>query len=853
MTRGHDKHANSDQNSTDPAKIDSARPRIIAIGASAGGLDPLEQFFRATDDDTGCCFIIIQHLSPDFRSMMHELLARHTEMPIERITDGLHIKPDRIYLNIPRVRITLNNDRFRLAPSDQLSEFYRPIDDLFGSIAEHYGKNAMGVILSGTGTDGSEGAQRLKQFGGQVLVQTPEMARFESMPRSIVDARIEDGTGDARELAILAQRWASGERLTTPPLIPVQGDPISSIIALIKRHTNLDFECYKPATVQRRVERRANLLDSGDINAYYIRVTTDPDELETLYSDMLIEVTSFFRDEAAFDSVGQSAMPALMEKLRNGDQLRVWVAGCASGEEAYSLGMLLLEHAEREGVTLNARIIATDAHGRSLDNANAGLFSRQSIHHVSPDRIQRFFDILGDTVRIKKELRKLLIFSTHDVIRDAPFTQIDLLSCRNLLIYLNGETQRHVLSKFHFALNQGGHLLLGPSESVGGISDEFDVIDSRWRIYKKLRNVKLAMPLNLAQLRVGVQQTALPMPTATSKSHVATEGAVRQLRHGRSLRSRRGYQQAIENIASRFSPPGFLLTAEGEVLHVFGDAGKLVPVNNGIFSHRLTDLVRGEFKTTVFTALQRSQESDFDQFEQRLRISKDCGDTSTYDLTLSSVSDPELNDDHGFLLLTICPLPEDRTDPALLRNISIAPQKSSDETAALIKRIHALEEELGATEETLQTTIEELETSIEELHSINEELFTVSAEHQRQTHELSEMHSEMDTLLQLSDIGTLHFDHDLRLKYYSMTATRVFDLSAASLSRSIDSIASLNETWSLGPITRKALETGRSCECEIDHGRQRYLLKAVPGIGHDNEVVGVLVAAIDITTPLVAL
>ncbi len=862
--------------------VDLDLPRIVAIGASAGGLEPLEQFFEASEDDIGCSFIVVQHLSPDFRSMMDELLERHTSMPIARISNGLKIEPGRIYLNVPRVTVTVDDGHFFLATSSHPTELYRPIDLLFSSVAEQYGKNALGVVLSGTGRDGTEGAEKIKQFGGQVLVQAPGSARFESMPRSVIDARIEDGSGTAAELAELVSRWVTGECVAMPRRIPLEGDPVGSIIALVKQYTNLDFDRYKLATVQRRVERRANLKNHGDLHAYYKRVASEPEELDRLYSDMLIEVTSFFRDQKAFDALEEHVMPRLMDKLASGAQLRAWIAGCASGEEAYSIAMLLIEHAERAGHPLDVRILATDAHGRSLANANAGRFPRERIRDLSKTRVHRFFDIHGDSVQIKPEVRKLVLFSTHDVIRDTPFAQIDLLSCRNLLIYLNNETQQQVISKFHYSLRKGGFLLLGPSESTLGITDEFDVLDGRWRLYKKRRNVTLQIPGDPDPLgSSGLTHSRLMTREPTGGTRIsAGDGTQLLLPDGRRLRFRRAHHFALEMMISSYAPPGFLLTRDGDVVHIFADAGKFVPVGSGVFTQRLTDMIRGDFRACVFSALQHAQEPDFERFERRLHTDGE-EQATTYDLTLTLVRTPEFDseDDSGFLLLTIREVRDHEVDPTLVADPSTARFSAAGdptEIAVLQQRIRALELDLNASEENLKTTIEALETSneerqssneelqssneelqstneelqstIEELHSVNEELLSVSAEYQRQTDELAQANSEVENLLQLSEIGTLHFDRELRLKRYSSAATRVFDLSAVNLTRAVDSITARDSSLSLGAITRKVLAAGESIEQELYQDGHHYLLKAVANKGHDESILGVMVATMDSRT-----
>ncbi len=774
-------------------EIDLTRPLVVAIGASAGGLEPLERFFEATDEKLTCSFIVMQHLSPNFRSVMDELLARRTDMPIRRISDGLKLEPGTIYLNVPRLTVTLEDKTFRLTPSAKPADRYRPIDLLFGSVAEQYGKNAIGVVLSGTGSDGTEGAAKLKQFGSQVIVQSPESARFESMPQSIVNARIEDGSGDPYELAALVGRWASGESLTQPALAPVEGDPIGSIIALIRHSISVDFDRYKPATVQRRIERRASQHDKGDLNAYYARISADPDELDALYKDILIEVTSFFRDPKAFDAVERHVMPGLVDKLRNGDDVRIWVPGCASGEEAYSLAMLLIEHAEEADVVpVKVRILATDALTRSLANANAGRFPRESIHHLSSERVRRFFEIHGNHVQIKPEVRKLILFSTHDVIRDAPFTQIDLLSCRNLLVYLTNETQAQVISKFHFSLHKGGALFLGPSESTVTIADEFDVLDDRWRLYKKRRNV--ALSTIEARVRSGArpERTTLvprmPQRRAVNGTHInLADGSRHLLPDARTLRLKRAYKMALEKMVGAYAPPGFLLTHAGDVVHVFGDAGTFMPVNSGAFSDNLTELIRHDLKASVLSALQSAQDPGFERFERRLHVGEEYS-PETYDLTLTPIDVLQTGENEQFLLITIRKMDDVDTNPvlALAPDVaSVSVQTSPAEVANLMQRIHSLEAGLGASEAKLQTTIEELETSNDELqtanqeltaannklqdtddelHSVNKELITINAENKRQIHELAEANADISKLLKMPDVGTGHVD--MRLKRF---------------------------------------------------------------------------------------
>jgi len=856
----------------------AAPHRIVAIGASAGGLEPLEQLFAALPADTGCSFVVVQHLSPDFRSMMGELLARHTRMPIERMSDGMTLEPDRVYLNLPRVTATLADGVLKLEDMADLGDLYRPIDRFLGSLALERGDQALAIILSGTASDGTEGAARIKEHGGQVIAQSLETARFDSMPRAVMDADLDDAIGDPATIAALVERWAAGEKLAAAPLVRIADDPIGSILALVRREYDTDFEHYKPATVSRRINRRAELRHCKDLDAYYDLLVADAEELDELYGDILIEVTAFFRDREAFAEIESQVIPSLVEKLEAGDQLRIWIAGCASGEEAYSLAMLLIENAERAGTTVDAKILATDVHGRSLERANAGEYPRDSVAHMPAERVMRFFDVHEDSVQVKSEVRRLLLFSTHDVLRDTPFTQIDLLSCRNLLIYFNDDAQERVLTKFHFALQKSGFLVLGPSESTAGLTDEFEVLDARWRLYRKKRNVSLHGRLDLVPLR-----------SNASKQRVASRMTPRpynpaprpMLPDERTLRFRRAHNLALEQIVTEYAPPGFLLSGNGDIVHIFGDAGRLLPLQQGAFSRRITDLIRTDFRAVLFAALQKANDPAFERLERRLYVREGGEDTVPYDIVLAPVETSD--DDNGFLLLTIRQLENGIIDEhgvlvsgegvALAGGASGQPRDGDwiddGSSAVLSRRISVLEHSLRTSEESLQTTIEELETSNEELqstneeltasneelqstneelHSVNEELYTVSSEHQRKIVELSELTEDINLLLDASEIGTIHFDRMLRVKRASPMACELLQLGALHPGKHVDGIESPIGQLGLATLVRRVSETGQSEEQQFDADEQRHqMVRVRASLDTEGQINGVLVSCFDLS------
>ena len=886
---------------TDAApRADGETLRIVAIGASAGGLEPMEHFFAALPTDTGCAFVVIQHLSPDFRSMMDELLARRTAMRIRRLEHEMALEPNCIHLNLPRSVVTVRGESLLLDTLPDSTAAHRPIDAFFSSLAEHHAESALAVVLSGTGSDGMHGCESIKEYGGTVLVQSPEEARFDSMPGAVIGAGLADAVASAERLADQVVRWSRGLELLADDGASAgaaygeasseserQGardgeDPVGGILALIRSRYDTDFHHYKPATVARRMQRRADLRGMMDLERYRILLHQDPDELDELYGDLLIEVTAFFRDRAAFEAVEKEVVPGLIDRLREGDPLRIWIAGCASGEEAYSLAILLAEHAAAADLKLKAKILATDIHGRSLERAAAGLYPAESVRQLSDERIDAHFEREGEQVRVRSSLRQMLLFSTHDVVRDTPFTRIDLLSCRNLLIYLNPDAQERVLAKFHFALSTKSWLFLGPSENISGLEEEFEIVDQKWRLYRKRRDVNLLRTIGRGTNGALIPRRAL----GTETGGRAEKGSLQRpaLPDEQSVMFRRAHQIALESIVSRHAPPGFLLTDSGEIVHIFGDAGRLLPMSQGAFSRRVTDLIEPAFRPVLFAALQTAQQADFRGFSRRmyLREESEEGVATPYDLSLERVDIG--NEEHVFLLLTIV-----RGNDALV--LDEAPPEAGGEPSAgeepsgidgqspaaelvdagsvelLQQRVRMLEQSLRASEESLQTTIEELETSNEELqstneeltasneelqstneelHSVNEELYTVSAEHQRRIEELSELNDDVDNLLRASEIGTVFLDRDLVLRRYTDRARLIFGFGPTDVGRHIGSIRSLAPVDVVAYLEEVIAEREQR-EVDIQIEERQYLLRMLPYLDGQGELDGVLITNIDVT------
>ena len=566
---------------------------IVGIGASAGGLEALETFFDHMPTDSGTAFVVVQHLSPDFKSLMDELLSRHTRLAIHRVADGMLVEPNSIYLIPPKKEMIISGGRLLLTDKDPTQALPLPIDVFFRSLAQDAGNRAIGVVLSGTGSDGSRGIRAIHEAGGLVFVQAPETAKFDGMPKSALDTGVVDYVLPPESIpAAIVRHVDRGHQAEDDslPLPAVSEQGINAIFRILRDEYGIDFSHYKQSTVMRRVERRLQLNRSIDLDDYVARLRDDTAELNALYKDLLIGVTEFFRDAEAFQSLDRDVIPGLLERLSPHDELRVWIAGCGTGEEAYSIAILIDEALTRMALSRNIKIFATDVHRASLDFASAGVYDRESLAKVSAERLERYFVARGDQFQVSQELRKTIVFAPHNVLKDAPFTKLDLISCRNLLIYFQPLAQKKVLSLFHFGLKAGGVMFLGPSESPGELAEEFQQIDAHWKIFRKRRDIRLPADLRLP-LTPGYAPTRATAALGAGHSGAAPD-----------LDLLRAYDAMLE----RFVPPSLLLNPRRQLVHTFGGAGRFLTPRDGRTTTDVLDLVQKELKLVLAGAIQRA-------------------------------------------------------------------------------------------------------------------------------------------------------------------------------------------------------------------------------------------------------
>jgi two-component system, chemotaxis family, CheB/CheR fusion protein len=810
---------------------------IVGIGASAGGLEPLERLFAAMPRPCGMAFVVLQHLSPDFESRMDELLGRQTTLPIHRVVDGMEVEPDAIYLIPPRKEMIISGGKLLLNDKEDVRAFSLPIDHFFRSLAHDVGRRAVGIILSGAGSDGSRGIREIHEAGGLVICQTPETARFQSMPLSAQQSNVVDLFLKPEEMPQALIRYAndpsrkSEERAEQPvPHSAAMGD----ILQLLRAEYGIDFAHYKPSTVTRRIDRRLALTHQLDLGGYAKLLSADPEELNALYRDLLIGVTRFFRDPEAFECLQNKVVPGILARVPADDELRIWCAACATGEEVYSLAILFHEQLEAAQRPLNLRIFATDVHRASLDIASAGIYDEDALADVSPARRLRYFVKDGERHRVAKEIRQLVVFAQHNVINDAPFTRVDLISCRNLLIYFQPVVQKKVLSLLHFGLKTGGVLLLGPSETPAEISDEFDTLDGHWRLYVKRRDARLPdirLPLSIP-------------PHATTPHSLGTG------RHWPATQLIGVYDQLL----ARAMPPSLLVDEHYQLVHSFGGAESLLRIKAGRASSNVLDLVDDSLKTALLGALQHANKERTTVRLAGIPVQTRSG-SEEYRLTVEPLRDAVGGNTH-FLVQY-----ENRGPTAL----SKATETAVDVPAASRDYVAALESELRFTKESLQATIEELETANEELqatneelvasneelqstneelHSVNEELYTVNVEHQRKITQLAETTDDLDNLLHSIDVGVLFLDDKLCIRKYTSQMAAVFRLLPQDVGRRFDSFAPTIQHAGLYHDVCQVLEHGEGISREVSsRDGVAYLLRVLPyrSTSHKRGVVVTLI------------
>ncbi|MDO9221175.1 MAG: chemotaxis protein CheB [Thiobacillus sp.] len=849
---------------------------IVGIGASAGGLAAFEAFFSAlpAEVDPGMAFVLVQHLAPDYKSMLTDLIQRYTRMQVFEVEDGMVVRPNCTYIIPPnRDMACLNGALQLLEPSSPRGQRL-PIDFFFRSLAQDQHDRAICIVLSGTGSDGTLGLRAIKGEAGMVMAQTPASAEYDGMPRSAIATGLVDYVLTPAEMPaqLIAYATRAFGKSPLPAVIPIPKaeNALKKIFILLRAQTGHDFSHYKPSTIHRRIERRMAVQQIETLDEYVKYLQQAPSEVDALFRDFLIGVTNFFRDPEAFKAIEALVIPQLFAGKSAGAAVRVWSVGCSTGEEAYSLAILLAERQEALKQNFQVQVFATDIDSRAIATARTGLYPASIAADLTPERLARFFtaESDGNAYRIHKAIRDMLIFSEQDVIKDPPFSKLDLISCRNLLIYLDAELQKKLIPLFHYALNPGGFLFLGTSETVSEYGDVFAVLDRKLKVYQRKEDIHGAQRVALSRFVPPMTAMADAVSPAAGKTALPGKAPLRELTEQALLR--------------QVAPAAALVNGRGDILYLHGRTGMYLELAPGeVRVNNILKMAREGLQRELTTALYKAAGRKEVVRRVGLRV-KTNGHFTLVNLTIRPVM--EGADATPLYLVTLeeaSPLDPDQAQPAATHAITAVNRFDTSDgerdgmdadsrIAALKQELQAKEaylqtaneeletsneelkssnEEMQSVNEELQSTNEELETSKEELQSVNEELATVNAELQTKVADLSRVNNDMNNLLAGTGIGTVFLDHQLRILRFTPAATQIINLIHSDVGRPVDHLVSNLVNYNgLTEDAKGVLDTLVPKEVEVQTKTgSYYLLRIRPYRTLENVIEGAVITFTEIT------
>lgn len=812
---------------------------VVGVGASAGGLEALQEFFKNMPVHTGMAFVVIQHLSPDYKSLMDELLARETSIPINIAEDGMDILPDHIYLIPPRKNLSIFHDKLFLENQEPAKRLNLPVDIFFRSLALEKGKNAIGIILSGTGSDGTLGTRAIKEAGGMIMVQDEESAKFDGMPRSSIATGLVDYILPPAKMPEALINYIKHPLVREKKSLEVDLqdnlDTVTKILLILRNYSGIDFSFYKDTTILRRLERRLSINRYQTLEEYLEFLKDSDKEKETLQRELLIGVTRFFRDVDAFEALRTKVFP----NWKNKSSIRIWSAGCSTGEEVYSLAILLSEFIQQENLAIDVKIFATDVDRNSIDMASKGFYPDSVVADLEPMLLTKYFIRKENGYQINDSIRKIIVFATHNLLKDSPFSRIDLLVCRNLFIYIRPEIQKKLLSMFYYSLSSDGYLFLGSSETLGDMAEAFEYIDKKWKIFKVNANYKGQYGKIIPLLKSGLIENPNVFP-----SKIISEDGIK-------------IEKLLDRTLSSFLPPSVIVDQSDNIIHTINNVTNYIKIQPGRFSQNIYDNLPAELSFFVSALLRKLKKN---------------GETESQE-TMVDIK----NKEGRSVILKGKKIETDRTDYYIITFLENLEAKAEPQPAVNqaqdhddeYNRLEALEKELQFTKESLQATVEELETSNEELQSsneeliasneelqstneelqsVNEELYTVNTEYQVKIEELTRLNNDMNNLLRNTEIGAIYLDRNLCIRKLTPVISKLTPLLDSDLGRPIYHISFGEGLKDLIQDIQQVVDTLQPIDKEVsldDMGT--YLIRIRPYRTDYNAVDGVLIIFIDIT------
>ncbi len=811
---------------------------IVGIGASAGGLQALQSFFSELPDRNPAAFIVTQHLSPDFESMMDELLAKYTKMPVVKVTKSVKVKPNHVYVMSPKRNLELVDGSLKPKAPNAYEKPNLPIDLFFNSLGQERKNNAVAIILTGTGTDGSRGIKTIKEQGGIVMVQHPDSAKFDGMPNAAVHTGLTDFILDLPELAKETQRvinrmpqlFDNGDELTV-----TDRGLVDRILKIIAKKIKIDFSEYKEGTILRRIQKRMHIVNVDILEDYYNVLLSNTREVEQLGNEILIGVSSFFRDGRPWKVFQEKVLPELGNKISEGDSLRIWIAGCSSGEEAYTIGMLVDDYLAKNQLKPDYKIFGSDIDKRAIQFAGAGIYSPSIANSIPKEYLSYYFNHSEGTYRVKKFFRDHFVFAAHNIISDPPFIRMDVVSCRNVLIYLNSQVQKKAMSHFHFSLNQNGFLILGKSESIGPLQPYFSVPEQG---------------INLFQNQVastGRQLSTEPrMPFTKQGSHHAKISGSPSPINTTTLKGL---------IAEAYDEVGVLVNKDCFILHTLGGVNRYLQFPKNNLRMHLEDVLETDEYLLLKSGVREAISSKKSVYHADVLFAKGRV-KNIVNLRFKAINSPFFEKDVVYVEF------QNARKPGKAQKSNVGSSDDSKRQIALLEKevdekqrmLQALREELDTHSEELQTTNEELlasneelQSSNEELQSVNEELYSLNSELEDKIKEVTEANSDVVNLFNSTQIATIFIDQDLHIRRLTSSIANVVNISERDIGRSIQHFTTNLDKISLIDLIRQAIKSGKKIEREVSSGKCSYLMRMIPYYEANGDANGLVITFVDVT------
>jgi two-component system, chemotaxis family, CheB/CheR fusion protein len=805
---------------------------VVGLGASAGGLEAFQKFLMAAPVEAGFAYVLVQHLDPNHESMLADLLSRRTPMPVRQVTDGMPIEPNHVYLIPPNASLVIEKARLRLAEFVEPRGFRRPIDVFFRSLATDQGSNAACVVLSGTGGDGSEGLRAVKEAGGLTLVQDPETAKYDGMPKSAVATGLVDKVLDVRDMPGAIRDYFDRVQAGVFSL-PDVTDFLMKVSEELRRRLGHDFSQYKRSTMLRRIQRRMQVVAASTGAEYLEQLRSKTDEAELLFRDLLINVTCFFRDAEAFDYLRREVIPTLVKDKGAGDTIRIWAPGCSSGEEAYSLAILMTEALGRQQVRPTVQIFATDIDEQMLQKARKASYPHSAVKDVPLELLDRYFFAQEDDYVLAQSIRDMVRVSNHNLIKDPPFSRVDMIVCRNLLIYLNTSLQQRLIPVFHYALRPQGWLFLGPAENIATRNDLFDTADAALKLYRRRGSYRQSVTMPLFVQPLALAAATAHDPFERQRNSPAVERA----------------DVTMRRMVERYSPAHVVVNVENDILRASGRTSKYLELAEGTPSTKITDLAKRGLRSAVRSVLDGARRGKKRSIKRDVRI--DAEDDLV--LLVDVIADP-LGDDE--ILLVFRDVASNQDDAETDAEADIGGYSDDD-------RIRQLEDELDETRSKLRTTVEELETSNEELkssneemmsmneelQSTNEELATVNEELKNKVDQLGRANSDLQNFIESTQVPTIFLDQKMRIRSFTPATRSLFRFQDQDRGRLFSDVVSRTDHRQLEELGHKVLETGEGMEQElaIEDGNESHVLRVLPYRDLNDAIDGVIFVFSDVT------